>query len=125
MVGDLWNMKKLDNRHVGNPEERLNIPVEIMRSCDLCGKQGPGSEMINLHWGIGSPGHKSLSYFDAPEYWACSIEHWLEIAHAAIDEHAHRMLLDLHANMPESVHHDTAKEIKASQASDQATNSDQ
>jgi len=65
------------------------------RTCEACGKVVPvGHDAINVIIVVGSPGHPELPPFQCPheEHWACSIDCWLKVAHACIDEHISQVL---------------------------------
>lgn len=70
---------------------------EPIRKCDACGKKVQQKDAINFVWSVGCTGMNIG--FNGPgsgqsdgDYWACSTECWLKVAHASIDEHALPML---------------------------------
>lgn len=71
LSGSHFRLKKSD--------VRSQDPV---RACEVCGKEKPSSDMINIIVVIGSPGHHSLLPFQHPEeeHWACSIDCWHELS---------------------------------------------
>lgn len=76
------------------------VPAPI--PCEACGKQvARRDEAINIIIVVGSPGHPALPPFQCPqeEHWACSLECWLLVAHACIDEHIHTLLRQAHASV--------------------------
>lgn len=87
-------------------------PTEPVRTCEICGAQGVANPFINFILVIGVPGHESLAPIQCEheEHWACSIPHWLEIAHACVEEHGHEMLVDAHLNLEGSAHNGYAQE---------------
>lgn len=71
---------------------------EITRVCENCATSRESSCMINCIIVIGSPGHASMAPFQCPneEHWACSLDCWIKVAHACIDEHMIEVLKELH-----------------------------
>jgi hypothetical protein len=69
------------------------VPAPV--ACENCGAVVERRDQaINFIAVIGSPGHPELAAFQCAhtEHWACSIDCWVIIAHACIDEHLSAML---------------------------------
>jgi hypothetical protein len=99
LAGDAFGLDKEDLR--------FNDPV---RACEVCGQERPSSDMMNYISVIGSPGHHTLAPFQHPEieHWACSIDCWKEL-HRRVGEEMLDLLVDMHTEVEESVHHEDAK----------------
>lgn len=76
-------------------------PIPLV-DCAVCGTSLPNSHAFNIIISVGVPGHPDVQPFQCPheEHWACSIDHWLQVSHACLDEHIHAILQDIHANLP-------------------------
>jgi hypothetical protein len=56
--------------------------------CDMCGTQKPRHLMFDFVANVLCPGHPALTGIGCPvQHWACSMECWVQVAHACIDEH--------------------------------------
>ena len=92
-------LNKIDPIELEKPVRYQQVTPEPLRTCEVCGKQVPSSQAINIILTVGSPGHPSLAPFQCPgggdsygDHWSCSPECWKTLAHACIDEHMHVLL---------------------------------
>lgn len=99
------------------PEDSPNWvdPSKPPRTCQVpgCGVTRPLDQMIHGHLSVTVPGDEykgKIPPFQCAdeEHWACSIEHFTQIQHACLDEHIKQALIQIHSQIPESVHHDEA-----------------
>ena len=73
--------------------EPINITEKTERKspvvkCDVCPNTGQAHDMIDFVANVLSPGHPKLTGIACPtQHWACSLECWIKVAHACIDEH--------------------------------------
>lgn len=91
-------LKKIDPQQIelGRPTQ-IRIPKPVI--CEACGKIVERRDYaINVMILVGSPGHPDLPSFQCiggedsigdsiGDHWACSVECWLKVTHACIDEH--------------------------------------
>lgn len=75
-AGEAFNLDPSDRRY-GDP----------VRACEICGEEQASSDMINFICVLGSPGHYTLDPIQHPdvEHWACSFDHWAQLAHSIVD----------------------------------------
>lgn len=94
LSGEFFGLEPTDIRY-GDP----------VRACEVCGRERPSSDMINLILTIGSPGHHTLPPFQHPEieHWACSIEHWNALV-LRVKQEINQLLSSLHIGVEGSVH---------------------
>lgn len=86
--------------------EKINtdtLPDPPMQKCDCCGSEKRRDYMIDVNIHIYCPGHPSLTGVSCEQHWACSIDCWLKVAHACIDEHGKQILEFLHGNLTNTV----------------------
>jgi hypothetical protein len=87
------------------------IPDDLLRTCECCSAEVPGSQAINFMACIGVAGDPRINPFQCPheEHWACSLECWAKVANACIEEHIGKVLA-YHHNVLGTVHAEKKRE---------------